>query len=77
MGAGLGELDAELAIAFSGRIGAPRSDAGMPAVREERLRACARALIPDVRDSDRGDWGGSMSPILGTGDADKEPALNG
>lgn len=83
MGAGFGELDDEEGTAFSGTIGAPLSEAGIPAVKDERFRACASALIPDARGMECGDCGDDISPaccpdiIPRPGDDDSEPALNG
>jgi len=80
IGVGLGELDMDEAIALSARTGPPRSVAGIPAVREDRFLAWARALIPDVRGNDCGDWGRSISLCKGfprLGDEDNEPALKG
>lgn len=82
MEAGLGELDIDGLAVLSGTTGTPRREAGMPAVSDERLRACAKALIPDPRGMDCGEGGGSISPsrltgVPGTGDADSEPALKG
>lgn len=82
IGAGFGELDAEDGTAFSGTIGAPRSEAGIPAVKDDRFRACASTLIPDARGRECGDCGADMSPawcigIPRPGEDDNEPALNG
>jgi hypothetical protein len=55
IGAGFGELDAEDVTTLSvPRIpgGPPLNDAGIPAVKEERLRACVKALIPEGRGRD-------------------------
>jgi hypothetical protein len=57
MGAGFGELDAEDVTMLSGTRGPPLRDAGIPAVSDERFRAWAKALIPEPRGSDCGDWG--------------------
>ena len=80
-GVGFGELEADGVTILSGTTGPPLSVAGMPAVREERFRACVKALIPEPRGNDCGDCGG-LSPgfwngLLRPGDEDNEPALNG
>ena len=82
IGAGFGELDEGEGTAFSGTIGAPLSEAGIPAVKDERFRACASALIPDVRGMECGDCGDDISPaccmgIPRPGEDDSGPALNG
>jgi hypothetical protein len=79
---GFGELDVEEVIVCSGTIGTPRNEAGIPAVSEDRLRGCVRALSPGVPVYDCGEVGRTMPPrwfkeVPGTGDADREPALNG
>lgn len=80
-GVGFGELDTD-ATAVSCTTGPPRNVAGIPAVRDERFRACVKALMPDVLGSDCGDGGGSISPVFWIGverpgDDDNEPALKG
>ena len=82
MGAGLGELDAEDATAFSAAIGAPLNEAGIPAVKDDRLRACASTLMPDDLGRECGDCGADMSVdccarIPRPGEDDSDPALNG
>jgi hypothetical protein len=78
----LGELDPEEAITFSGTIGTALKEAGIPAVSEDRFRACASALIPDARGIECGDCGESISPtwFIGVprpGEDERDPALNG
>lgn len=82
IGVGFGDPDADEAIAFSGTTGTPRKDAGIPAVSEDLFLAWVRALIPELREYDCGEGGGNISPACemgaeGTGDAEREPALNG
>ena len=82
MGAGFGELEAEDVTALSVATGAPLSEAGIPAVNDERFRACVKALIPDARGKDCGDCGGNTSPTFcngppRAGDSESDPALKG
>ena len=80
IGAGFGELDVDDGTALSAG-GPPLREAGIPAVRDERFRAWAIALIPDPRGSECGECGDTISAccigIPRPGEDDSEPALNG
>ena len=67
---GLGELATGVSVGG----GPPRSEAGMPAVNEERFLAWVKMLGPELR---LGDGGTSVSSVRGPGDPDNDPCLKG